>query len=135
MRIKKMSNSKIILILSIVVLGIGALVYALFSLLGADQKSKFYLVIGLGIAFVFYIVSSIIKLKRDGVLYDEREDHIEKKSNAIAFTIFQGILIIFGFLTYKLGEVKINISGLIFLLFFIMWLVYGIVQFFVKRRS
>lgn len=135
MKIKKMSNSKIILILSIIVLGIGALFYALFSLLGADEKSKFYLVVGLGIAFVFYIASSIIKLKRDGVLYDEREDHIEKESNAIAFTVFQGILMLVGLLTYKLGEVKINISGLIFLLFFIMWLIYGIVQFFVKRRS
>jgi hypothetical protein len=41
------------------------------------KKSKFYLVVGLVIAFVFYIVSSIIKLKWDGVLYDEREDHIK----------------------------------------------------------
>ncbi|MFL0270080.1 hypothetical protein [Candidatus Clostridium radicumherbarum] len=135
MKFRKMSNSKKILILSVIVLGIGALSYALFSLLGANEKSKFYLVIGLCIAFVFYIGSSIIKLKRDGVLYDEREGHIEKESNAIAFNVFQGILIVLGLLTYKTGEIKINISGLIFLLFFIMWLVNCIVQLFVKRRS
>lgn len=134
MKIKNMSNSRIILILSIIVLGFGALVYAIFSLAGADEKSKFYLILGLGIAFVFFIISSVIKLKRDGVLYDEREDYIEKQSNAIAFSVFQVILIIVGLLTYKLGEIKINISGLIFLIFFVMWLVYGIVQFFVKRR-
>ena len=85
MKIKNMSNSKKILILSIIVLGFGALVYAIFSLAGADEKSKFYLVVGLGIAFVINIISSIIKIKRDGVLYDEREGYIETQSNAIAF--------------------------------------------------
>lgn len=134
MKIKNMRNSKKVLILSIIVLGFGALIYAIFSLAGADEKSKFYLLVGLGIAFVINIISSIIKLKRDGVLHDEREDYIEKQSNAIAFSIFQGILIVLGLASYKLGEIKINISGLIFLMFFIMWLVYGIVQFFVKRR-
>lgn len=134
MKIKNMSNSKKILILSIIVLGFGALVYAIFSLAGADEKSKFYLVVGLGIAFVINIISSIIKIKRDGVLYDEREGYIETQSNAIAFSIFQGILIVVGLVTYKVGEIKINISGLIFLMFFIMWLVYGIARFFVKRR-
>jgi len=135
MKVKKMSNSKKLAIISVIVLCIGALFYGVFSILGADEKSKFYLIIGIGIAFVFYLVSSIIRLKKDGVLYDERDDYIEKKANATTYSVFQGILLLIGLITYKLGEIKINISGLIFLLFFIMCTTNVIVQLIVKRKN
>lgn len=135
MRIKKMNNTKKLAILSIVILGIGTLLYGIFSLLGADEKSKFYLIVGIGIAFVFHITTSIIRLKKDGVLYDERDGFIEKEANAISYNVFQVILLVLGIIMYKSGEIKINVSGLIFLLFSIMWITDIIVQFIVKRRN
>ena len=135
MNIKRMSNSKNLAILSIIVLSICELFYGIFSLLGADEKSKFYLIIGIEIAFLFYLVSSIIRLKKDGVLYDERDSYIEEKSNAISYNVFQVLLMVIGLITYKAGEIKINVTGLIFLLFFIMWITDVIVKFIIKRRN
>lgn len=135
MKIKRMSNAKKLTILSIIVLSIGALFYGIFSLLGADEKSKFYLIIGIGVAFLFYLVSSFIRLKKDGVLYDERDSYIEEKANAISYNVFQVILMVIGLITYKAGEIKINVTGLIFLLFFIMWITDVIVKFIIKRRN
>jgi hypothetical protein len=135
MKIKKMSNSKKLTFLSVIILGIGALFYIIFSLLGADNKSKFYLLVGIGIAFVFYLVTSIIKLKKDGVLYDERDGYIEKEATAMSYNVFQIILLVVALIAYKSGEVKVNLSGLIFLLFVIMWITDVVVRFFIKRRN
>lgn len=135
MKLKNMSDSKKLVFISLVVLVVGAAIYGLFEIAGYDEKSKSYVIIGMGIAFIFFIISSIIRLKRDGVLHDERDDYIEKESNATAFTLFQIILAAIALLTYKLDKIEINISGFTFLLFFIMWIVYGITYFFVKRRS
>lgn len=134
MKLKKMSNTKMVLILTVMVLGIGGLIYALFAIAGVNEKSKFFILVGLGIALIFNIGRTVIKLKREGVIYDEREGHIEEKSNSISFTVFQIVVMLLVLLTYKAGEIKINISGLLFFLLLIMWLIYGIANFFIKRR-
>ena len=78
-----------------------------------DEKSKFYLIIGIGIAFLFYLVSSFIRLKKDGVLYDERDSYIEEKANAISYNVFH-IYIITQF--YKLNIIiNLNLAFVILL--------------------
>lgn len=135
MKIKNMSNSKKLIVLSLIILIFGALFYGLCQVLGYDEKFKFYILIGMGISFIFYLGGSIIKLKRDGVLYDERDGQIEKEAGAITSDVFQVILFAIALLTYNLKTVKVSIGGYTILLFFLMWIINGIVSFYIKRRS
>lgn len=135
MKKKRMSNTKQLTVISIIVLGIGALFYSVFTFLGASEKARLYLIIGIAISFIFYLVTNLIKLKKGEVLYDERDGYIEKESNAISFSIFQFVLLILGLITYTSGKININLSGLLFLLFTIMWITDIVVRFFVKRKN
>lgn len=134
MKIKNMNNSKKLIFLSLIILIFGAVFYGLCQVLGYDEKFKFYILIGMGIAFIFYLGGSIIKLKKDGVLYDERDGHIEKEASAITFDVFQIILFAIALLTYNLKTIKVSIGAYTILLFFLMWIINGIVSFFIKRR-
>lgn len=135
MKVKNVSDSKLILIISVITLGVGAFILGLFYLLDFDGEIRFYLGIGVGIGLIIFIISSIIRLKINGSVYDERDSFLEKETNAISFTIFQILLSIFILATYKMGDIKINVSAFSLLLFFIMWTVYGIVFFFVRRKN
>lgn len=135
MKVKNVSDSKLILIISVITLGVGAFILGLFNLLDFDGEIRFYLGIGVGIGLIIFIISSIIRLKINGSIYDERDSFLEKETNAISFTIFQILLSIFILATYKMGDIKINVSAFSLLLFFIMWTVYGIVYFFVRRKN
>lgn len=135
MKVKNVSDSKLKLIISVITLGVGAFILGLFYLLDFDGEIRFYLGIGVGIGLIIFIISSIIRLKINGSVYDERDSFLEKETNAISFTIFQILLSIFILATYKMGDIKINVSAFSLLLFFIMWTVYGIVFFFVRRKN
>lgn len=135
MKVKNVSDSKLILIISVITLGAGAFILGLFYLLDFDGEIRFYLGIGVGIGLIIFIISSIIRLKINGSVYDERDSFLEKETNAISFTIFQILLSIFILATYKMGDIEINVSAFSLLLFFIMWTVYGIVFLFVRRKN
>jgi uncharacterized membrane protein len=133
-KIKNLSNSKKVVVLSVGVLIFGAIFYSFCDLLGYDKKFKFYILIGMVIALVINIGSSIIKLKMDGALYDERDSHIEKQSNAVTFDIFQIILALIGLFTYNIKTINVSLGGYTFFLFFLMWIIRGLVSIFVKRK-
>jgi len=135
MKVKSLSETKIILLISAIVLGVGVLLTGLFYLLGYSSEIKLYFAIGIGIGLIIFIINSIIRLKKNGVIYDERDNYIEKETNSISFTVFQIILSVFVLATYRLGDIEINVSVFALLLFFVMWMIYGIVYLFVKKRS
>lgn len=85
--------------------------------------------------FLFYIGGSIVKLKRQGAIYDERDSHIERKASSIAFSISQIMIAAFALLTYNQEKIEINIGGLMMMLFFVIWILYGIVYLFVKIKN
>lgn len=135
MKIKNMSNSKKLTLLSGVGIGIAVILYSVCNILGYDSKIKLYILIGIGLGLVISIVSTIVKLKRDGAIYDERDGHIEKKANAIAFDIFKIILLLIVLLTYNVQNSNINIGGYTFLLLMVLWIIRGITYFFVKLKN
>jgi len=132
---KKMSEHKKLAVVLIIALGIGALMYSYFALVGVNETTRLYILMGMATMFVFYLGSSIYKLKKDSVLYDEREGYIEKETNAISHDVFRVVLLLLGLLTYTTDEITINVSGLIFLLFGIMWITDMIVHFIIKRKN
>ena len=135
MNIKNMSNSKKMMALSGAGISIGVVIYGICDVLGYDYKFKSYLLFGIGLGVVICLISSIVKLKRDGVLYDERDGRIEEKTNALAFDVFQIILVIIGLFTYKIKTGSVSIGGYTFLLLFIAWITRGIIYLIVKKRN
>jgi len=121
MKVKNLSDSKLILIISVITLGVGAFILGLFYLLDFDEKIRLYISIGVGIGLIIFIISSIIRLKINGSIYDERDNYLDKKANSISFTIIQILLSIFILTTYKMGDIKVNVSIFSILILFCKW--------------
>lgn len=134
MKFKRYSDKNIIILFSILVIVVSTLLLILLKLYGFGSEIK-YFGFGIGIGLIIFIIASLVKLKKNGVIYDERDNLIEREASSISFTILQLILSILVLATYRMGSVEINISALTLLLFLLTFIVYGIAYFFAKRKN
>lgn len=130
-----MSNNKKLTILLVASVLIIVIMYFVFLLLGADLKTRLGLLIVCSIASLYYWMKDFKKIKKDGVLLDERDIHIANKANSISYNTIQVIILAIAMITYPIGHVKINISVIFFGFFILSILTDAVVTYVVKKRN
>lgn len=127
-------EQKVIFFTTVVYLFVLAIIYGLTELLSLGKEFRNNILIGLIIGLILFFIASVIRLKRYGIITDERDEQVDIRSSASSYWIIMMILLIFAAIFYNAGEVKINLGGFCILLMALMNIVYWITYLIHWRR-
>ncbi len=132
---KNLKDSNKIMLISVIVIVFAVILYILTDIFVSNSMMKFLVAAGVGLGLLIYIVISLVKLKTDGSIYDERDSYIDGETSFLALRIFQIVLALIVIFTYGLDNLDLNISQYTLLLFFTSMLIYSVVNIIKKRKA
>lgn len=132
---KNLKDSNKIMLISVIVIVFAVIFYILTDIFVSNSMMKFLVAAGVGLGLLIYIVISLVKLKKDGSIYDERDSYIDGETSFLALRIFQIILALIVIFTYGLDNLDLNISQYTLLLFFTSMIIYSVVNIIKKRKA
>lgn len=132
---KNLKDSNKIMLISVIVIVFAVILYILTDIFVSNSMMKFLVAAGVGLGLLIYIVISLVKLKTDGSIYDERDSYIDGETSFLALRIFQIVLALIVIFTYGLDNLNLNISQYTLLLFFTSMLIYSVVNIIKKRKA
>lgn len=132
---KNLKDSNKIMLISVIVIVFAVILYVLTDIFVSNSMMKFLVAAGVGLGLLIYIVISLVKLKKDGSIYDERDSYIDGETSFLALRIFQIILALIVIFTYGLDNLDLNISQYTLLLFFTSMIIYSVVNIIKKRKA
>jgi len=132
---KNLKDSNKIMLISVIVIVFAVILYILTDIFVSNSMMKFLVAAGVGLGLLIYIVISLVKLKTDGSIYDERDSYIDGETSFLALRIFQMVLALIVIFTYGLDNLDLNISQYTLLLFFTSMLIYSVVNIIKKRKA
>lgn len=132
---KNLKDSNKIMLISVIVIVFAVILYILTDIFVSNNMMKLLVAAGVGLGLLIYIVISLVKLKTDGSIYDERDSYIDGETSFLALRIFQIVLALIVIFTYGLDNLDLNISQYTLLLFFTSMLIYSVVNIIKKRKA